>query len=198
MKKSERTQQRILGEAAQLFNRKGYAGTHIRDIMEATGLAKGGIYGNFQSKEEIELAAFEHAVKLVSGAIEQEIRHIESPLATLHAMFDFYERYVFSPPVEGGCPILNSAIEADDTSPALQARVVAALQRWERRIVRVVHQGIRRQEISAEVNAEEFAVLAIAIIEGGIMLARIYRDPNKLRIPLQHLRDLVDTTLRAK
>ena len=59
MTKSERTRQFIIERSAALFNRKGYAGTSLNDIIEVTGLSKGGIYGNFKKgKEEIAVAAF--------------------------------------------------------------------------------------------------------------------------------------------
>ena len=197
MKKSERTQQRILHEAARLFNRKGYAGTHIRDIMEATGLAKGGIYGNFESKEEIEQGAFDHALELIARALREELAQHQGAIPRLHAMLDFYERFVLDPPVEGGCPVLNTAVEADDTSPALRARVVAAIDRWRRRIESIVKEGIAEGEIVKDLDVKEFALLMIATIEGAIMLARAYGDISKLRITFGYLRRVIDTELKA-
>ncbi|RZK05397.1 MAG: TetR/AcrR family transcriptional regulator, partial [Flavobacterium sp.] len=45
MSKSEQTKQFIIEKAAPIFNKKGFAGTSMNDILEATGLAKGGVYG---------------------------------------------------------------------------------------------------------------------------------------------------------
>ncbi|MEZ0131178.1 TetR family transcriptional regulator [Flavobacterium sp. LBUM151] len=53
MSKADRTRQFIIEASAPLINKKGMAGTSLSDIMEVTKLAKGGIYGNFESKEEI-------------------------------------------------------------------------------------------------------------------------------------------------
>jgi len=61
--KSDRTRQLIVEKAAHLFNVKGYAATSMSDIIEATGLAKGGIYGHFKSKEAIASEAFDYASK---------------------------------------------------------------------------------------------------------------------------------------
>lgn len=195
MKKSERTQQRILHEASKLFNRKGYAGTHIRDIMDATGLAKGGIYGNFENKEQIELAAFDHALGVITAALAGAMEGHKGGRARLHAMLGFYERYVLEPPVEGGCPILNTAVEADDTSPALRQRVIGALDRWQARIAAIVRQGIAAGEIRKDLDADEFALMMIATIEGGIMLARAYGDVGRLRVAFAPLRRYIDTEL---
>ena len=50
MNKGEMTRQRIIEESAPIFNQRGYAGCSMQDVMEATGLEKGGIYRHFESK----------------------------------------------------------------------------------------------------------------------------------------------------
>lgn len=50
MSKAERTKQFIIEKTAPIFNAKGYMGTSMNDIMNATGLTKGSIYGNFETK----------------------------------------------------------------------------------------------------------------------------------------------------
>ena len=57
MSKAEKTKENIVKQAAALFNQKGYSGSSISDIMQATGLQKGGIYNHFNSKEELALEA---------------------------------------------------------------------------------------------------------------------------------------------
>ena len=61
MSKAQQTKARIVRQAAELFNQKGYAGSSIADVMQATGLKKGGIYNHFKSKDELALAAFDYA-----------------------------------------------------------------------------------------------------------------------------------------
>ncbi|MCP2807331.1 TetR family transcriptional regulator, partial [Salmonella enterica subsp. enterica serovar Typhimurium] len=61
--KAERTRQYIIDKAAPIFNKKGYAGTSLNDLIEATGLTKGAIYGNFENKDEIALEAFDYNLK---------------------------------------------------------------------------------------------------------------------------------------
>ena len=51
--KGERTREEIIQQAAVVFNRQGFAGASISDIMRETGLEKGGIYNHFASKEDI-------------------------------------------------------------------------------------------------------------------------------------------------
>jgi AcrR family transcriptional regulator len=190
--KAEQTQQRILDEAARLFNVKGYAATCIRDIMEATGLKKGGIYGNFESKERIQAAAFEYGLGVVTEALAAELARYEGAVAKLHGMLDFYEHNVFDTPIEGGCIILNTAVEADDTNPALREWVVTALDRWRGRIGSIIRDGIAAGEIRRDVDHDAFTLFLIATVEGGIMLAKAYRDAAKLRAPLRYVHEAIE------
>ena len=58
MSKGEQTKELILSQAAVVFNRQGYFGARLDDIMRATGLEKGGIYNHFASKDDLALQAF--------------------------------------------------------------------------------------------------------------------------------------------
>ncbi len=51
--KGERTRQEILQAALDLFTSQGYHGTSMRQIAEQAGIALGGIYNHFKSKEDI-------------------------------------------------------------------------------------------------------------------------------------------------
>ena len=137
MSKAEKTRKFIIEKAAELFNQKGYAGTSMSDIMEATGLTKGGIYGNFKRngkdkkgvKDEIAIAAFEHAVKKVTYQVGDRTRVIDNTIDKLKTVIYFYKERVLNPPVEGGCPIQNTAVEADDNNPILKEKVLEAIFR---------------------------------------------------------------------
>src|SRR4030081_59409 len=60
MTKGEQTRQRIVEHAAPIFNQHGFEGSSLADLMEATGLKKGGIYRHFASKEELAAEAFDY------------------------------------------------------------------------------------------------------------------------------------------
>ena len=195
MTKKERTRQYIIEQAAPLFNQKGYAGTSLHDIMETTGLKKGGIYGNFDSKEEIAVASFEYAVGLVTEKVklraDQKLRSYEK----LQVVIDFYRNYLANPPIDGGCPILNTSIEADDTNPRLRKRVIEALDNWRGSMTGTIRKGIQRKEIKPTIDAEEFATLFIATLEGGIMMSKVYKKIRPLNIVLNHLERMIQNEL---
>jgi TetR/AcrR family transcriptional repressor of nem operon len=178
--KGERTRRRIVERAAVLFNTRGVAGASMADVSEAAGLEKGGVYNHFESKDALALAAFDYAAALVLDRIDAAIAaHDGDGWAQLLAIVDVYRNVVEKPPIAGGCPLLNTAIEADDTSPVLRARARAALDRWRTSITRAVDRAAASGDLRAT-DAESIASMTIAAIEGGVMLARVYRDGSHI------------------
>ncbi|MEM1323133.1 MAG: TetR/AcrR family transcriptional regulator [Bacteroidota bacterium] len=201
MKKSEKTRQLIIEKSAVLFNQKGYWGTSMDDIMRATGLSKGGIYGNFGKnsqdkkgvKEEIAVAAFRHAVEVVTEEIRRRTMVIDNPVDKLKAVVYFYKERVLMPPVEGGCPIMNTSIEADDNQEALQEEVNKALDIWEHVIARVLQKGKDKGLVRQDINEAHFATVFIGTLEGGILLARIRKSALPFNLMAEQLLSLIET-----
>lgn len=200
MKKSDKTRKFIIEKAAVLFNQKGFNGTSMADIMAATNMSKGGIYGNFKRdgmdkngvKEEIAVAAFEHAVVKVYTEIGQRTRVIDNAVDKLKSVVFFYKERVLNPPVEGGCPIQNTSIEAEHSQPVLKEKVQAAMSEWHRRVVWTLEKGIEKGEVDKKTNPEEFAMLFIGMIEGGIMGARIWNSKKPFDAMSKKLLQLIE------
>ncbi|BDB26696.1 transcriptional regulator [Cupriavidus sp. TA19] len=172
MNKAERTRQLIVEKTAPIFNTKGYAGTSLADMTEATGLTKGSVYGNFANKEEVALAAFDHNWKQVQSAVRNEMAAKTTSMEKLLALTGVYENLPEGFP-EGGCPLLNTAIEADDTHPALREKALEAFRSWQSNLVSVIKAGIASREFRRDVDPEQAAVTLIALIEGAVMISRL-------------------------
>lgn len=187
MTKGERTRQRIVEEAAKVFNRKGYDGTSIYDIMEAADIKKGGLYGHFSGKDEIALAAFKHAFKKESQRIQDAVAAEDAAPEKLVAIANSFTPYTDVD--RGGCPVLNTAIEVDDheNHAELRARVRSSIRMWRRLIRGIVRDGIDAGEIHPHVDAEVVATLMISTIEGAVMMSRIERDAQHVQRAIQHL-----------
>src|ERR1700736_1101389 len=127
MNKAEKTKQFIVEKTAPIFNTKGYAGTSLSDMTDATGLTKGSIYGNFTNKDEVALAAFDHNWKKVAGIIRQEMDKKSTMKEKLLVYVNVYDNFLQLPFPAGGCPLLNTAIEADDTHPILKKKASEAI-----------------------------------------------------------------------
>ena len=197
MDKAERTKQFILEKTAPIFNIKGYSGTSLSDLTEATGLTKGSIYGNFTNKDDVALSAFDYNLSLLNKTRSALVANGSNSIDKLLNMARFYRVEFKSSMIPGGCPILNTAIEADDTHPLLKDKVSKAIKAWKKSIETIVYQGIEKQEIKPTTNAGDFATEFIAIIEGGIMLYKVTGNRNLLDTCINRLEKTITRELKS-
>ena len=185
----------IVAKAAGLFNTKGYAGISIADVMEATGLEKGGIYRHFASKEELAAEAFDHAWKAARDARKQGMDgHTNAVDKLKQFIANFVERRAQLP---GGCPLLNTAIDSDDGNPVLRARARAALKTWQRTLSAIVRKGKKANQIRPDADPAQLAGLILSCLEGAVMIGRLEGNDRALRGARAHLESHLETNIRA-
>ena len=181
MSKGSVTRQRILELAAPVFNTKGYAGASLTDILQATGLQKGGLYNHFASKQELAVATFDWSVDQLNDRWRKAVAGKRNAIDRLLAVVDMFDDYYSNPIVPGGCPILNTAIESDDSNPELRERAQVKMTAMRSTVSSIIRKGMDRGEIQIGVDADDKAVVLIALLEGGIMLSKLYGDGSMLR-----------------
>jgi len=175
MTKAERTRQLIIEKSAPIFNIKGVAGTSLSDILKATKLAKGSLYVHFENKEAISQAVVDYFVALKLKAYDLTLGGAGTATERLHAYIDMLLAPI-SPVLAGGCPCLNFGMEADDTDPIIRDKIKNIIAIEQQRIVEVVEEGKASGEFKRDLNATLFALKIYALIEGSIMLTKIYGD----------------------
>lgn len=190
--KSEKTRAWIIETTAGIFNKKGYAGTSISDLTEATGMTKGAIYGNFENKEDIAIAAFEYNLKVRIGIIRSALEKAATYREKLLLYADIYRPSRKTPFPEGGCPMLNTAVEADDTHELLREKAAQALENSRRFLEELVNKGMAAGEFVPGINARKFATGMLSMIEGGIMLAGTTKKNKDMELVMDAVADLVN------
>lgn len=173
MGKGEQTRSEIIQKAAVLFSQKGYAGAAISDVMQVTGLEKGGIYRHFESKEQLALEAFDYAVQLANSRYLAALRRSPHALDRLRGIIDAFSDLQQDKPIPGGCPIMNTAIDSDDSHPALRERASEAFVYWHSMLEGIITRGIERSEVRPDADPAGEATRLIALMEGGLMLTRV-------------------------
>ncbi len=197
MRKGEQTRREIIRKAAPLFNQRGYDGAALSDLMRATGLEKGGIYRHFESKQQLAAEAFDYAWKLAIDTRFEGTQDIPNTVDRLKRLVrNFWERR--SGLVPGGCPLLNTAIDADDGNPQLRRRARRALNSWLGRLRSIIEEGRRRGEVRRDVDSSELARLIVSTLEGSLMVSRLLRKDDPRDEACRYLEEYLETSVRAK
>lgn len=193
MSKGEETRLRIVAEAAPLFNQRGYEGCSMQDIMDATGLEKGGIYRHFESKEELAAEAFDFAWAMAFSKRRQNLDSIPNPVDRLK---QHIANFVLRSTFPGGCPLLNTAVDSDNGNPVLRERVREALRGWQTMLQNILKDGIADGSIRADLDVDKVSRLIIAGLEGGMLISRIERNDQALRAAMEHLDSYIESQVR--
>jgi len=192
--KGGRTREHIIASAAPIFNVKGFAGSSIADVLDATGLEKGGLYRHFASKDELAVAAFEYAVSVLEA---RRIAAHATALERLRAYVDTVAASIDSPPLKGGCPILNTAIDSDDTHTVLRKHAASAMRNWQTRVMEAVADGVASGELRPEADAIATASILTSALEGAIMVTALLREPAHMKRVASHLHAYLES-LRSR
>ena len=181
MRNPEITKGTILKESGILFNTRGYKATSISDITGATGLTKGAIYRHFTSKDALEIETLVHLAEVMNDKVRHRVKAEKTAGEKLRAVLHFFESYISNPPIEGGCPLMNAAVEADDAHPQLRQTALEILNGLRTSLTSILEKGIYYKQLKKGIDKDMYATLIIATLEGAIMMSKLSGKDDDIR-----------------
>jgi TetR/AcrR family transcriptional regulator, transcriptional repressor for nem operon len=194
MLKGEQTRQRIIAKAAPLFNRRGFDGCSMQDISAATGLEKGSLYSHFATKEELAVAAFDYAWAKSCSARVGNLDQVSNSVDKLRLHI---ANFMSKPSFAGGCPMLNTILDADNGNAILRRRAEGAMRGWVGHLAEITRAGQAKGEIRPSVNPEQLATLIISLLEGAFVSSRLQRSADALLLAQKHLEIYLESQVRV-
>ena len=190
--KAEKTRQFILEKAAPLFNEKGISGVNIDDVLAATKLTKGCLYGHFESKEDLST----HVVDLLLARTREQlliaVGHGKTAKAKIFAYLDFYKDPL-NTKLRGGCPIFNIAVESDDHYPGIKEKIAEVLRKGQEEFAGVVKYGVDQGEFSNKIDPSLIAFKFVAAIEGAIVMCRVMNTAKPMQSLIKSLKAEIES-----
>ncbi|MBM7553957.1 TetR/AcrR family transcriptional regulator [Thalassobacillus pellis] len=196
MSKQDEVYQNILDKSLKLFNTNGIHITSIQDIMNETGLPKGAIYRRFKNKSEIVLASYKKAGLIIDFYMRESIKNKDSFTEKIIAISNIYLDAVDNPPIEGGCPMLNTAIESDNNFPELKKMMAEAFQQMILFVESLLQEGIESGEYTTELEPRSLASHLLSSMEGAIMTSRLSLNNEHVENTIKYTERLLLTYTR--
>jgi len=158
------TRRRILDTAAAVFAEHGYLGTSLNQLIAATGLAKGGFYFHFPSKEALALACLqdkqEQWIGKVMAAAMKHDRAIDQLVSIPYTLCDVYEQdpsYV--------C-VGKLSMELMEREPQLIPQVRPAMTAWVRLTSELIRRAQQEGDVRPELDPDAVGEVAVASVVG--------------------------------
>ncbi|HEY0471838.1 MAG TPA: TetR/AcrR family transcriptional regulator [Kribbella sp.] len=179
-------EEKVLRAARDEFWRNGYASTSLDDLMKATGLGKGSLYGAFGDKHQLflkVLSSYAHdTADGVCGAIASGDRAID----VLRGFF-YPGPAVTAPDEDGpvavrrGCFLANSSTELAARDPEVTGCARATYQAVEDCFTNAVAQAVADGDLPEDTNPRELGRLLLTIQQGLQFLMKTEMTPEALR-----------------
>ena len=170
------TRDKILHAATELYKEYGYRGTSMQQIIKASGAAAGSVYHHFPGgKEEIAAAALADSGASYQELVHAVLTHSPSLASGIASLFKSGAKVLHDTGYVDPCPVGTVAREIANSHPNLRNVSYQVLQNWVDAAVEVVE-----DEVTDTQKATDFAVLLVAAIEGGFLLARTARNPEPM------------------
>jgi len=190
--KGERTRQLIIEKSLQLFSVKGYHSTSINNILEATRLTKGGLYGHFESKEAIWYAIYDEAVKRWHRVVFEGVNRITDPLQRIEQVIENdLMNYLGQNTFKGGCFFLNALVELSGQSPEMSRHMLRGFISFSKLLQQWLVQAESQGQIQPGLNHREIANFIFISLNGAAALYAVTRDDNVLKQTTSQLQHYV-------
>jgi len=169
--------------------------TRNGDITAKAKLTKGAIYRHFQDKSSLEKEALRMMCNQMLGDISRNIKAACNSKGKLHCIIDYFNAYADKPPFIGGCPLMNAAVEADDSNIELKQVVQFIMEQIDVAIIKIIKNGMAHGQIKKDTDAKQLASLMMSSLEGAVMMLKVLNTSSHLKNCVKHLAKEIDEIL---
>lgn len=165
------TRRRIVESARKLFNRRGFNGVSIDEIMEDAGLTRGGFYRHFGAKEELYRAAVLQFARAEQPE-QWQMCHFDPDAkgaAFARMIVNAYLSTEHFDDRDGSCPMI--------ALPSDVARSADGVRDAFREVLEMMLRCFEANLAPADLSSRERALAVASTIVGGMVLARAIDDP---------------------
>ena len=194
--KGELTRKKIIEKSLQLFSVKGYFNTSISDILQATGLTKGGLYCHFKSKEDVWRAVYDDAVQIWKAAVFNHLNSAVDPLERIertveNVLLGYLGKDVF----DGGCFFVNMLVEMTGQSDRMGRHILKGFVGFSKLFQSWLSEAERSDILKPGLDHREISNFIVITLNGAATLYMSSRDKavleqtnDQLRFYIQQLR----------
>jgi len=166
------TKQKLIREASKLFAQRGFDGTSIRDITEATGANLAAINYHFRSKEALFAAVVQQAIESLNKTLKQIAESQDPPIDKLSKIFREYIFYALHKE-PGLKELLLDIIHGTHHLPKEAHQALA----WQHHLIEnILREGIRK-EVFRQCKIEHVTWIFFGML-GPFMTHQHFVKPN--------------------
>lgn len=171
----------VLKKAMLAFWRRGFDGTGMADLEEATGLGRQSLYGAFGDKRALFLKVVDfYFDNVLTVGLIQVLEAPGSAMKNLEQVFAAWQTLAVAPDFNG-CLVGNAAADLRAHDDEMKGVLQRKLRLLEDAFTRVIRRGQSAGEISVDVDPRATARSLLTIAQGLGVVARVHKEPSFVR-----------------
>ncbi len=170
----------VLDRAMAAFWTRGYEATSIDDLVQATGIGRGSLYGTFGDKRQLFLAALDRYWNTVGMEMFAELSDPDARHA-IERMFDALIRRASNPKFPRGCLFTNTSLECPTGGDEIARKIAENMGQQETAIYEVLRKAQADGTLSQTQDARALARFFLGVAWGINAVNKSVADPGVFR-----------------
>ncbi|OJJ14246.1 hypothetical protein BKI52_43910 [marine bacterium AO1-C] len=173
----KQAKQALLDATIDLMGEKGFFGTGLNEVLSRSSAPKGSLYYYFpQGKNQLIIEALTLAGQQVEEAL-QTMLHPENDLkVALTAVFGFFADQLEQSDFKKACPIATVASESASLDNEIRLACEGVYTHWQT----IIEAFLINKGWSDNI-AKQHASFALNLMEGNLLMSRVYKDTSHLK-----------------
>ena len=162
----------VIELATEVFWQRGYTGTSVSDLVQATGLQPGSLYAAFGSKKGVFLEVLKAYQADSAGRLEDSLRQTDSPLEAIEGFFERLVDETLEDSRHRGCLMVNAMLEYSRHDADVQGQLVGGLHRMEALFGRALRRAGEQGELDPRLDVDATAAFLVNNLWGIRVMCR--------------------------
>jgi AcrR family transcriptional regulator len=188
--KGQSTRARIVQAAAELVAEKGAAAMSLDDVCQRAHASRSQLYHYFDDRDDLVRAVIDATTDSVLLAQDDLLDHLDT-WSGIDRWFRTLVALQQEREARGGCPIGSLVGQLAERDPGAREKLAHGFKRWEAHLREGLEHMQQRGRLSARANPAALATSTMALLQGGLLLTQVRRDPGQLRTALDAARVLL-------
>ncbi|EZH75376.1 hypothetical protein ATO12_00950 [Aquimarina atlantica] len=171
----------VLQKATEVFHKKGYNGTSMQDLVDATDLNRSSIYNSFGSKLNMFLEVLSHYQSIYGNSFSQKLAQSYNATEAIEAIFDLYIQEIINDNDRKGCLVINCKSEMTNQEPLIKSFMEKNQDRMIAMLEDIVTKGQMEKIFNQNQTASQYALYLFSSIQGLRMTGILNKNENDLR-----------------
>ena len=156
----------VLRKATDLFWQKGYNGTSMQDLVDATGLNRSSIYNSFGDKFQLYKESLKRYQKLQQEKLKDYFSEGQGPKQSIISLFEGIRDEIIGESHGKGCFLANCTTELSHTEPQVYDFLVQNKDTITQGFTELIQEAQKEGDISPSKNAGHLALYLFSSLQG--------------------------------